>query len=136
MALFDWKQEYSVSVTSFDRDHKKLFSFLNELHQAMAEKRGKIVVVPVLQDLIEYTRTHFAAEEAAMSKANFVDLEHHVAEHHALTVKVQQFYAEYTTANYVGVPIDVLYFLRDWLENHILGTDRKYGEALNSAGIR
>jgi len=134
MALFEWTQEYSVSVLRFDTEHKKLFSLINELNEAMAEKRGRFVVARVLHELADYARWHFAGEESAMRRANFVGLEQHVAEHQEFSAKVEKFYAECDNS-YSTVPIEVLYFLRDWLQKHVLITDRLYAEALNRAGI-
>jgi len=134
MALFEWKDEYSVSVTRFDGEHKKLFSLLNELNEAMTRGQGRLVISHVLQQLLAYTREHFAAEESAMRMATFSGLASHTAEHRLLTEKVEQFAADYSKGN-TAITIDVLYFLRDWLQNHILSTDRKYREALQEMGI-
>jgi len=134
MALFEWKDDYSVSVKRFDGEHKKLFSLLNELNDAMAKGQGRFVIQRVLQQLIEYTRQHFAAEEAAMSSVAYDGLASHAAEHRELTAKVEKFSAEYSKGD-TSITIDVLFFLRDWLENHILCTDRKYKEALMEAKL-
>ncbi len=135
MALFQWKHEYSVSVKRFDADHKKLFSLLNELNDAMASGQGRFVIQSVLQQLTDYTRQHFAAEESAMRIAAFDGLPAHIIEHRELTIKVEKFSAEYNNGN-TSITIDILYFLRDWLDNHILCTDRKYAEALKASGIQ
>jgi hemerythrin-like metal-binding protein len=132
--LFQWTQEHSVAVLRFDSDHQKLFALVNELNDAMAEKRGRFVVVRVLRELADYARRHFAAEEAAMQRANYAGIAEHIAEHRALSAKVEEFYTDYGESA-DGIPIDVLFFLRDWLQQHILKTDRKYSETLNRAGI-
>ena len=134
MALFQWTDEYSVSVLRFDTEHKKLFSLINELNDAMSEGRGRFVVVRVLQELGEYARWHFRGEESAMRRAGYAGLEEHIAEHHEFTGKISEFYAEYGEGQ-SGIPIDVLFFLRDWLQKHILQTDRLYVECVNRAGI-
>jgi len=134
MALFEWTNEHSVSVLRFDKEHQKLFSLINELNDAMAEKRGRFVVVRVLQELADYARWHFAGEESAMRRANFAGIDRHIAEHLEFAAKVEKFYAE-CDERYSTVPMEVLYFLRDWLQQHILVTDRQYAEALNRAGI-
>jgi hemerythrin-like metal-binding protein len=133
MALFEWKQDYSVSVKQFDCDHKKLFSLVNELNDAMAHGQGRLVIGNVLQRLLQYTRSHFAAEEAAMRAADFDGLAVHVAEHRELTEKVEKFAEDYTGGR-TSVTIDVLYFLRDWLEHHVCQTDHQYSEPLRRRG--
>lgn len=134
MALFEWTEEYSVSVQRLDGEHKKLFSIINELNDAMSDGRGRFVVVRVLQDLNEYARWHFRSEESAMRRAGYPGLEEHIAEHQTFITAVDGFYAEQGD-NCTSVPIDVLYFLRDWLQKHILLSDRQYAESLNRAGI-
>jgi hemerythrin-like metal-binding protein len=69
-----------------------------------------------------------------MRRAGFDGLEEHIAEHRELTAMVESYYEQYRESC-TGIPIDVLFFLRDWLQKHILITDRKYAEALNRAGI-
>jgi hemerythrin HHE cation binding domain-containing protein len=71
MGLFQWTERYAAQVTDFDRQHQSLFRMVNELHESLGVGRGKDVVGKILQQLIEYTATHFAAEEAAMEKSGF-----------------------------------------------------------------
>jgi hemerythrin-like metal-binding protein len=134
MALIEWKDEYSVCVNRFDREHKKLFSLLNDLNDAMSQGRGRFVVQGVLHELLDYTRQHFAAEEDAMRSVAFPGLQLHIAEHRELTAKVAKFAAEYSKGDTI-ITIDLLYFLRDWLDKHILGTDHRYKEALMKVNL-
>lgn len=134
MALFEWTQEYSVSVQRFDTEHKKLFALISELNDAMCEGRGRFVVARVLHELNEYAHWHFRGEESAMQRAGYAEVGEHVAEHRQFMSKINEFYSGYDGSQ-TGVTIDVLYFLRDWLLKHILHTDRRYAESLNRAGI-
>ena len=134
MALFEWTPEYTVSVLRFDSEHKKLFALVNELNDAMSAGRGRAIVARVLKELTDYTRRHFAGEEEAMRRAGYEGLEAHIAEHRALSEQVAKYYAEWA-ANESTSPVDLLFFLRNWLQKHILETDRKYGKQLNGAGI-
>jgi len=134
--LFSWKPEYTVAVQRFDSEHKKLFSLLNELNDAMSAGQARFVVGRILHELANYTRTHFAAEVTAMRRTDFSGIGEHIAEHEALAAKVDAFVAEYEAGNTQLISVDLLYFLRDWLEKHILETDRKYSHTLNDAGLR
>ena len=134
MSLFDWRPEYSVSIQRFDCDHKKLISLLNELNDAMAEKRGRLVVGHLLRDLADYSCSHFAAEEEAMCRASYPGLSTHAAEHREFAKKLAEIQYEYAAGS-SAVTIDLLYFLRDWVQRHILESDHKYGTSLNQAGI-
>ena len=134
MALFEWTPEYSVSVLRFDSEHKKLFALVNQLSDAMSAGRGRAIVARVLQELTDYARRHFAGEEEAMRRAGYEGLEAHIAEHRQLADQVAKYYAEWA-ADESTSPIDLLFFLRNWLQKHILECDTKYGKAMNGAGI-
>jgi hemerythrin len=134
MASFEWRLEYSVSVSRFDSDHKELFFLIGNLYHAMSEERERTVIAHVLQQMRDYSGRHFDSEETAMKQACYAGLQEHIAEHREFTRRTAQYYAEYT-AGAENTAVDVLYFLRDWWQLHILYTDRNYSESLNRAGI-
>jgi hemerythrin len=107
---------------------------MNELHEALGAGRGKHVVGKILQQLIEYTATHFASEEAAMEKSGFPGLNSHKAEHKAMTEQLLKFQND-LQAGKLGVPTALMPFLQKWLHDHLLETDKKYGPFLNEKGI-
>jgi hemerythrin len=41
----------------------------------------------------------------------------------------------YDSGRLSGLPLEVVSYLKDWLFDHILGSDRKYIEHLHAAGI-
>ncbi len=132
MSLFQWNDSFSVGSGDIDRQHKKLFQLADRLHTAMATGQGKQVLQQTLDQLIEYTKHHFASEERIMQESRYPEYNRHKAEHDELTRKVVQF-REQVVANRVVVTIDILNFLRDWLVNHIGQMDKKIGEYLRQA---
>lgn len=135
MALLDWKNEYSVEVQSIDKEHQKLFSMLNELHDAMQSGKGSQVAPEILKRLVAYTREHFAYEESMMKRAKYPDFVNHKAEHDKLTDAVVKTVQEFESGKAV-LSIELLTFLRKWLQTHILGCDKKYSAPMRAAGIR
>ena len=77
MALITWNDVYSVKVKQFDDQHKKLIDLVNQLHDAMKVGKGGQVIGDVLKALIDYTGSHFAAEERLMKLYNYPDYEQH-----------------------------------------------------------
>jgi len=51
-----------------------------------------------------------------------------------LTGKVLAFKKQFDTGK-ASVTPELMTFLQDWLTNHILTVDQKYGEFLNSKGV-
>jgi len=134
MPLMSWEPKFSVGVQKFDSDHKHLFSMVNDLNDAMRAGKGKAVLAQVLAGLASYAQGHFAAEEAVMKRANYPDYLKHAEEHYKLTEKVRAFMKEYESGNSL-VSIELLMFLRDWLQDHIIVTDSKYAAHLKEKGI-
>ncbi len=132
--LFDWKPEYSVSVSTFDMQHKKLLQLASNLHQTMREGRARSVLSDLLSQLVTYTRTHFRAEEEILDGNRYPELQRHREEHLALLVQVENFQKEFAAGN-AHISIELMEFLRNWIANHILQTDSRYANYLNTRGV-
>jgi hemerythrin-like metal-binding protein len=134
MAFFDWTDRLSVGVKACDDDHKKLIDMLNRLHVGMESGQAKDVVGKVLDDLISYTKFHFAREEAFFTRTGYPSVEHR-EEHRLLVEQVDDLQSRFKSGE-ASISIETLEFLKDWLAFHIHGTDKKYSDHLNAAGIR
>jgi len=135
MALATWDKSYSVSVTKFDEQHQKLFALLNALHEAMQQGKGQAVAENTLRELALYTVTHFRAEEELLRKTNYPGFAAHQAEHQKFVARVNGF-MEDLKAGRNASSIAILGFIKDWLADHIMRTDRAYGAYLNAKGVR
>jgi len=133
--LFPWDNSYSVNVAAMDSQHKNLVGIINELHQAMSAGSGKDKVGEILSKLISYTKGHFAAEEGLLQSHAYPDLHSQKTEHERLTGTVTDFHRRFLS-NEIGLTVEVMSFLRDWLRGHILGLDKKYSSFLNAKGVR
>ena len=135
MPLMTWNDKYSVNIRAIDEQHRKLFSLINELHEAMAKGQGKEVLGRILVDLASYTVYHFSTEEKLFAAHGYPQAAEHREEHAALIKQVQEVKAEFD-AGTASLPPKVLDFLRRWLNDHILGSDAKYGPFMNSKGVK
>jgi hemerythrin len=133
--LFPWDDSFSVNIGVIDTQHKTLVSMINNLHQAMAKGSGKDELGQILSSLIKYTQGHFATEERLMQLHGYPDFLAHKSEHDRLTRTVMDFQRRFLS-NEVGLTVEVMEFLKDWLRKHILGADKKYSPFLNAKGVR
>jgi len=133
--LFPWSDTYSVNIGIIDSQHKNLVSIVNELHHAMITGQAKQELGKILSNLIRYTQVHFKTEETFMESHHYPDYANHKSQHEQLTKTVLDFQSKFQK-NEVGLAIEVMDFLKDWLGKHILGTDKKYTPFLNSKGVR
>ena len=125
MSLFSWKDIYGIGVPDIDAQHRQLYRLADELHQALNAGQGKEALATVLKNLIDYTKTHFAAEERLMQRCGYSELAAHKAQHENLTRKVVELQQQFQ-AGKLMLSIEVMRFLSDWLRQHIGSSDRKY----------
>lgn len=135
MALIEWKENYSVKIKEFDEHHRRLIQLINELHEAMMGGRGKEVLKKIINELVNYTSFHFSAEEKYLRKYQFSSFDKHKKEHDNFVAKVVEFQKNYT-AGKVLLTMDINSFLKDWLLNHILKSDKEYSTFLNEHGVK
>jgi len=135
--IAEWKPEYSVYVRSLDAQHKKFFEILNNMYEVIVTGRVEDEFEPVLRGLREYTRGHFKSEETIMEKYGYPEEEfrRHRAEHASFT-RIVEGYGEEYEADPSSVNIRMFYVVRDWLREHILGSDKRYGEYFRRLGIK
>jgi hemerythrin-like metal-binding protein len=134
MAFFKWSDDLSVGVMAADADHKKLIEMLNRLYEGMMAGQGKDIVEKVLEDLVSYTRFHFAREEDFFAKTKYPAVEH-IRQHRELMKQAEELQSRCKSGE-GALSVETLGFLKDWLTVHIQGSDRRYKDHLNAAGIR
>lgn len=124
MDAVKWSADLSVGVDAIDNQHKQLFAIIGELQAAIAKGRGQKQMHLILEKLIAYTETHFAAEEAFMREIGFPEVDNHAIEHVQLVLKVRRFQDRLRRER---ITMPVMQFLNYWLKNHIMASDLEYG---------
>ena len=132
--MLRWRDDYSVNVSEIDNQHKKLFALINELRSAMERGQGWKMFGNTLEELVRYTRTHFAYEEGLMKAKGYSGYEEHKIKHDKMTQKVLDIQEQYQNGHVTITP-EVMKFLEGWLNKHILGTDKAYAPFLGKKGI-
>lgn len=127
MALIEWTPALELGVEQMDRQHRQLVKILNELHQAMLGGSQPRDLMRVMKELILYTKYHFTTEERLMAETGYPGLPRHKQKHEALTAKAEEYTAEVLRGR-ATVSLSILQFLKDWLNRHILGTDKEFAE--------
>jgi hemerythrin len=135
MGLIKWNEYYSVKVDEIDNQHKKLIDLINQMFDAMKAGKGKEVMGDVLSELVEYTKYHFATEEGLLRQAGYPELKEHHMIHEELTRRTNNLKTEFDKGN-DPVTMDVMLFLSNWLNVHILEVDKRYVEYLTAAGVK
>jgi hemerythrin-like metal-binding protein len=135
LELCRFSSDFDVEVGRMNDDHRRIFEHVNALHAAIKEKQPQRALLGTFRDLAEITRQHFAREEEAMVRTQYPALAAQQRAHQKLLKQVSDIQASLESGGEVDL-IEVMAFLRDWLIEHILGMDKKYGPWLVEHGVR
>lgn len=131
----EWETKLLVGIKQFDDQHKELIRIISELRSSKNSGESKIYLKSLLFELISYTKYHFTAEERMMEKHNYPYFKDHKLEHEKLTEQVEDYLERYS-AGKSSLDEEVFEFLKKWLFDHILVTDKNMGDYLHKKGLR
>lgn len=135
MALITWSTSLSVNIAEIDRQHQKLIQMINQLNDSMTKTVPKETLSGIIKGLVDYTVVHFGFEEDYFDRFGYPDKDAHKREHQEFVRKVVDFRDQFDSGR-LFISMEIMDFLKNWLVNHIQGTDKKYGPFLNSKGIK
>lgn len=131
----EWSDDYSVGIQVIDEDHKRLLHLINNLQTAAHYHTDETFVKEAMDELVDYTKTHFKREEDLMEENGYPDFEAHKAEHEAMIAKVGETLKAFEQ-NQDSAIEDAVQYLKTWLINHINGSDQGYSGFLRDKGVR
>jgi hemerythrin len=132
MAFMEWTDEFSVGIPEIDADHQQLLKLLNDLYEAVETEAGDEVLDKVLDALLLYVSYHFAHEEGLFLRTKYPGYAKHRQAHLALRNTVTEIHSEFQSGARDALPHQVLEFLKTWLYQHIMVTDRAFGAYLKA----
>jgi hemerythrin len=123
-----WDDSFLIGNTIIDFDHQTLVTITNNLFRVTEEGESPAELEKTFSFLVDYVEKHFAREEKIFLASDYPDAEEHIRKHREITKTVHDLAATFRN-DPDAINIDeVMTFLRKWLKNHILKTDRGYRE--------
>lgn len=122
VSTIEWSDAYSVGLPEVDEDHKVLLSLLNRCINAAKKNTKDNELNTILDELLSYTQYHFEREEKIMEMCEYPELDRHKGVHQLFINVLAQYKSEYRQGELAAEKL--LAFLREWLNVHILGTDK------------
>jgi len=126
MPFVEWDPSIAMNLERIDEQHQELFRILNDLFEALASGRGDAAIDEILDRMIVYASEHFVEEEAEMAARGFPELVEHQVAHSEWLEATRRFRFRREIGASIGLPVDTLTFLRDWLTRHISETDGRF----------
>ncbi len=128
-AYMPWREEYATGVRAMDAEHRELVRLINVTHSAMMTGSG---LEEAVRGLLAYAEGHLRHEEEFMQSMAYPDLPRHKAIHDRLLQRARAMAEDLRAGR--ARPLDLLNFLREWLNGHIVAEDRLYGLHVTMAG--
>ncbi len=123
-ALVAWSDEFALGMQEIDEQHQVLIELINQVWVAVVKRVSVEQALPIIEELEKYTITHFTAEEIFMRELGYAGFAEHKVEHDNFVSRVAE-----EKAKIIGgkpVALEMVHFLKDWLINHILVSDKAY----------
>jgi hemerythrin len=136
MSTSIWRPDLATGIPDIDRQHEQLLANVAALRTAA--RTGDVALAEgVLAYLERYAGEHFAAEEQAMWRGGYPDLDAHWSLHLAFATELARRQAEYRgSPARAALLADLGRWMDDWLEEHVQGADAEMARFLRSAAAR
>jgi len=126
MSFMIWNDAFNLGIKEIDEHHRHLVALLNLTYDVFTQGTSHDGIVEVLDELVDYAKYHFDAEEYWMEVYKYPDLLQHRGEHVFFRQRVNEFQSDFHKRK-TNLSLEVLQFLNSWLTAHILNTDNDYG---------
>ena len=73
-----------LDIAEIDRQHRELVNMFNRLNDAVKNHESRNDIYRLIDEVISYTRLHFATEEQLMVQSGFPEIESHKRMHEEL----------------------------------------------------
>ncbi|MCF6365326.1 MAG: bacteriohemerythrin [Bacteroidales bacterium] len=123
--LIRWNSTYELGHKEIDEQHMKLVDIINDFYNAFATAQAHEKIGGIIGELVNYTVFHFTAEEEIFKNSTYPETEQHIKTHKEFVDKLKKYHQEVKDGN-MTTTYDLMTFLRDWLLEHIMGTDKNY----------
>jgi hemerythrin len=135
MAFLNWNESLSVKIVSIDDQHKKLIELINKFYDQVNHRTNDENISILIKGMKEYTQMHFNTEEQYMKKFSYPDYLTHKKEHDLFISKVADVDEKFNKGKVV-LSFEITSFLKDWIKNHIQGSDKKYTDFFIKNGVK
>jgi hemerythrin len=118
-----WVSDWNTGIDVIDEQHKRIVDYINALENASMDMTGK-----VLQELVDYTESHFAFEESLQVEAGYEYAVPHKATHETFIKRLNKYQERHETGEAVAEQLYAM--LATWLIHHIKRDDMAYVTAV------
>lgn len=139
MPLVEWNDSFTTGVPEIDAQHRRWVTLVNEACDTITGEKGQDAwdalvgqlnaFASLFQATLDYAVYHFGTEERLMLESNYPQYKQHKAAHEQFFKMIHKIERDMEKGKEVP-PNEFLETLRQWIVQHILGTDAAFGKYL------
>jgi hemerythrin len=124
MAKLIWTDQLNTSIEVIDNQHRRIVDYINLLDEANINGHSREEIGRLINDLVDYTISHFGFEESLQEDANYPFRNAHKKVHGLFTTRVADFQKRFDNGEDIAENLHSLLVI--WLSNHIKNDDGDY----------
>ncbi len=118
-----WTSDLNTGIEVIDNQHQRILHYINQLGEAI-KKRNRDTVGSVLNELVDYTISHFAFEESLQEEAGYQYAKPHKAVHELFIKRISNYQDKHNAGEDIAPQLYAM--LSTWLIHHIKRDDMAY----------
>jgi len=129
-----WREEYNFNVRFIDDQHKYFFRTMNKLRDCINNGNCNVAGTEIFFELAHYVEHFLIQEEIYFKDYQFPNYKEHKELHSDFIERFIQFQKDFESKS-EKVCTDMLAYLEEWFDNHILKYDKEAIEYLTERGV-
>lgn len=125
MTLLIWQDDMDTGIDIIDGQHRRIVEMINHLHITQ-KSMERFAVGEVIDELVDYTLSHFAFEEELMEESGYSFGPAHKRVHDMFVRRVSEYRMRFEAGEDIAAELKGM--LARWLFNHIRGDDKAYAK--------
>ncbi|MEB3754730.1 bacteriohemerythrin [Acinetobacter sp. MD2(2019)] len=118
-----WHADYNTGIDVIDDQHKRILDYINAI-QDVRFTHDTTQIKEVLDNIVDYTQSHFAFEESLQEEAGYQYRVPHKRVHDLFIKKIENYRDRFLMGQ--AIEEELHQILTKWLINHIQHDDADY----------
>lgn len=134
MTKIVWSDKLSFGIPVIDSQHQHFVELMDLAYDAFYKKETKEELAILLENIKEYTISHFETEEKYFDLFKYENADEHKQAHLLLKEQLLNLMKKFEIDGTKIMP-ELIDFLEDWLVSHLEFQDKKYVTCFKEHGL-
>lgn len=139
--MYKMNPDYLIGIELMDQTHQRLFALMEKAQTLLKDENILYKydeLIEILKGLKNYAQQHFQEEIELMESINYPRLQLHKQAHQGFIDKLNSFEIDaekISLGTQDAMLYDLMEYLKEWLQIHILDCDKKIARFMNGEKI-